>query len=92
VGLPEILRRAALRCTGLLLVLSPSVMAVSVLIGLAPARAAFVQAFITELGMLGALGLALSPLGRRRPEIPLFVGSSVMIWSLRSRRCRTRTR
>jgi signal transduction histidine kinase/ActR/RegA family two-component response regulator len=78
----EILSRAARRSSGLLLVFSPAVMLVSVLIGIATAKRALVQAAITEVGLLAAFGLAHSALGRRRPELPLFLGASVMIWSL----------
>jgi len=81
-GLPQILRRAALRSMGLLLVFSPAVMGVSVWIGLAEPWGAFLQSCVTQLGLGIAFALACSPLGRRRPEIPLFLGSSVMIWSL----------
>jgi signal transduction histidine kinase/CheY-like chemotaxis protein len=62
--------------------MSPAVMAVSVVIGMAEPRHAFVQASITELGMLFAFALALTRVGRRRPDLPLFLSSSVMIWSL----------
>jgi signal transduction histidine kinase/CheY-like chemotaxis protein len=65
-----------------LLIFSPIVMSVSVLAGMAPVGGALVQSALTELGLLAAFGLSHSRLGKRRPQLPLVLGSSVMIWSL----------
>jgi signal transduction histidine kinase len=81
-GLPEILRLAAQRSSGLLLVLAPVVEIVAVATGISDPGRALVYDSVTELGILSAFLLARTRPGLRRPEVPLTLLASVMIVSL----------
>ena len=82
LGLPTILRHAARRSSGVVLMLSPVVELVAVGAGLSEPRRALVYGGVTELGLLAAFLLARSRYGLRRPETPLFLLATLMIASL----------
>jgi len=80
--LPEILHQAARRSSALVLILSPPVIVATILGGASRPAEGLAHGALTEIGMLAAFLLARTRVGFRRPEIPLLVGSSVMIVSL----------
>jgi signal transduction histidine kinase/CheY-like chemotaxis protein len=77
-GLPEILRRAAQRSSGLLLLLYPLVAVVGIMAGISDSKRLLISNGITEIAIFISLLIARSPLGLRKPEIPLFVLATVM--------------
>ena len=80
--LPEILSQAAQRSSGLVLLLAPVVILATILAGTSRPLEGLAHGALTEIGMLSVFLLSRTRVGSRRPEIPLFLGSSVMIVSL----------